>query len=58
VAANNIVNSLAMVVGSLLAASLSAMNVPLTEQVLLSAAMCLISAWLGQMLYQAEKASA
>jgi len=57
VAANNIVNSGAMVVGSLLAAGLSAVNVPLTEQVLLSAGMCLISAWLGQLLYRAEKAA-
>ena len=55
VAANNIVNSGAMVFGSLLAVSLSALEVPLTEQVLLSAAMCLISAWLGHKLYKAEK---
>ena len=58
VAANNIVNSGAMVIGSLLAAGLSAAGVPLVEQVLLSAAMCLISAWLGWMLYQAEKRAA
>jgi MFS family permease len=58
VAANNIVNSGAMVMGSLLAAALSAAGVPLVEQVLLSAAMCLISAWLGWMLYQAEKRAA
>ena len=55
VAANNIVNSGAMVIGSLLAASLSAFGVPLTEQLLLSAGMCLVSAWLGQLLYSAEK---
>jgi MFS family permease len=54
VAANNIVNSGAMVIGSLLAAGLSAAGVPLVEQLLLSAAMCLVSAWLGWMLYQAE----
>jgi MFS family permease len=58
VAANNIVNSGAMVLGSLLAISLSALDVPLTEQVLLSAGMCLISAWLGHKLYKAEKAEA
>jgi predicted MFS family arabinose efflux permease len=58
VAANNIVNSGAMVIGSLLAAGLSAAGIPLVEQVLLSAAMCLISAWLGWMLYQAEKRAA
>ena len=58
VAANNIVNSGAMVIGSLIAAGLSMAGIPLTEQVLLSAAMCLVSAWLGWMLYQAEKAAA
>ncbi len=54
VAANNIVNSGAMVVGSLLALALSAVGVPLAEQLLLSAGMCLVSAWLGWRLYQAE----
>ena len=54
-AANNIVNSGAMVVGSLIAGGLSAVGVPLVEQVLLSAIMCLMSAWLGGMLYKAEK---
>lgn len=58
VAANNIVNSGAMVIGSLLAATLSAVGMPLAEQVLLSAAMCLISAWLGWMLHQAERRAA
>lgn len=58
IAANNIVNSGAMVAGTLIAAGLSAAKVPLTEQVLLSAGMCLISAWLGQTLYKAEKAAA
>jgi predicted MFS family arabinose efflux permease len=54
VAANNIVNAGAMVIGSLLALALSMVGIPLTEQLLLSAAMCLVSAWLGQMLYKAE----
>ena len=54
VAANNIVNSGAMVMGSLFAVGLSTIGVPLTEQLLLSAAMCLVSAWLGQRLYRAE----
>ncbi len=54
VAANNIVNSGAMVLGSLFALGLSAIGVPLAEQLLLSAGMCLISAWLGQRLYRAE----
>jgi len=55
VAANNIVNSGAMVIGSLIAATLSAIGIPLVEQVLLSALMCLVSAWLALVLYQAEK---
>jgi len=55
VAANNIVNSGAMVIGSLIALALSAIGVPTVEQVLLSAAMCLVSAWLGVRLHQEEK---
>jgi len=55
IAANNIVNSGAMVLGSLLAVGLSAAGVPIVEQVLLSAGMCLISAWLGGILYRAER---
>jgi MFS family permease len=55
VAANNIVNSGAMVGGSLLAGGLSAAGIPIVEQLLLSAAMCLVSAWLGLMLHRAEK---
>jgi MFS family permease len=55
VAANNIVNSGAMVVGSLIAIGLSAAGIPLVEQLLLSAVMCLVSAWLGARLYRAEK---
>jgi MFS family permease len=56
IAANNIVNSGAMVVGSLIAIGLSAIGVPVEQQLLLSAAMCLISAWLGYRLYCAELA--
>ncbi|QGN56488.1 MFS transporter [Novosphingobium sp. Gsoil 351] len=55
IAANNIVNSGAMVVGSLLAVGLSAAGVSIVDQLLLSAGMCLISAWLAQKLFQAEK---
>jgi len=55
VAANNIVNSGAMVIGSLIAGGLSAAGIPLVEQLLLSAVMCLVSAWLGARLYRAEK---
>jgi len=53
VAANNIVNSGAMVVGSLIALGLSAIGVSIEHQLLLSAAMCLISAWLAQKLHRA-----
>ena len=55
VAANNIVNSGAMVVGSLIAVGLSAAKIPLVEQVLLSSVMCLVSAWLAMRLYRAER---
>ena len=55
IAANNIVNSGAMVVGSLLAVGLSAAGVSIINQLLLSAGMCLVSAWLAQKLFQAEK---
>jgi MFS family permease len=58
IAANNIVNSGAMVGGSVLAISLSALGMPIADQLLLSAAMCLISAWLGWRLYRAELLSA
>ena len=55
IAANNIVNSGAMVIGSLLAVGLSSVGVSIIDQLLLSAAMCLVSAWLGQKLFQAER---
>lgn len=54
IAANNIVNSGAMVLGSLAAIALSAVGVSITHQLLLTASMCLISAWLAMRLYQAE----
>jgi MFS family permease len=53
VAANNIVNSGAMVIGSGLAIALNLMGVGPTNQLLLVAAMCLISAWLGWKLHLA-----
>ena len=56
IAANNIVNSGAMVGGSLLAVGLTAAGVPITEHLLLSAAMCLVSAWLALRLYRVEQA--
>ena len=57
IAANNIVNSGAMVLGAGAAMGLSAAGVSITDQLLLSAAMCAISAWLGWLLYQAERAA-
>jgi MFS family permease len=53
VAANNIVNSGAMVIGSLLAIALSMAGVDTANQLLLAAAMCLVSAWLGWKLHRA-----
>jgi len=44
-----------MVIGSLLAVGLSAAGVAIVDQLLLSAAMCLASAWLGRKLYRAER---
>ncbi|MEM1196235.1 MAG: MFS transporter [Pseudomonadota bacterium] len=55
IAANNIVNSLAMVVGSVIAVALTVLGVPTAEQLLLAAAMSIVSAWLGWVLFQAEK---
>ena len=53
VAANNIVNSGAMVAGSILAFALSAAGVSVVNQLLMTAAMCLVSAWLGWKLHLA-----
>jgi MFS family permease len=53
VAANNIVNSGAMVVGALLAYALSSLGIGPVGQLLLVAAMCLVSAWLGWKLHLA-----
>ena len=58
IAANNIVNAGAMVVGSLIAVGLSAAGVALADQLLLGAAMCLVAAWLARVLYRAERAHA
>jgi MFS family permease len=56
IAANNVVNSAAMAVGALLAMGLSSAGVSIINQLLLSAGMCLISAFLGLLLYRAERA--
>jgi len=53
VAANNIVNSGAMVIGSLLAFGLSSVGIGPTGQLLLVAIMCIVSAWLGWKLHLA-----
>jgi hypothetical protein len=58
IAANNIVNSGAMVVGAILAVALSALGIDIADQLLLVAVMCLGSAWLGRILYRAELAQA
>lgn len=57
IAANNIVNSGGMVAGAIFAMGLSALSIPVVDQLLLAAAMCVISAWLGRRLYRAELAA-
>jgi predicted MFS family arabinose efflux permease len=57
IAANNIVNSGAMVIGSVIAIGLSAAGVAMVDQLLLGAAMCLYAAHLGQKLVRAERAA-
>ncbi len=54
IAANNIVNAGAMVIGSLLAVSLSAHGVAIVHQLLLGAAMCSVSALVSWQLYRVE----
>jgi MFS family permease len=53
VAANNIVNSGAMVIGALLAFGLSSLGIGPVGQLLLVAAMCIVAAWLGWKLHKA-----
>jgi len=55
IAANNIVNSFAMVVGALIATGLSLAGVPIVQQVLLSALMCVVAAWIARKLVAAER---
>ncbi len=52
-AANNIVNSGAMVVGSVIAVGLSLAHVGAAQQLLFAATMCLLSAWLAWKLHKA-----
>lgn len=58
VAANNIVNSGAMVGGSLLAAGMSAMGISIIDQLAFVALCCMGAAWMGWTLRQAEKEAA
>ena len=53
VAANNLVNSGCMVAGSALALGLSAIGVSAVDQFLMTAVMCLVSAWLAWLLHKA-----
>ncbi len=53
VAANNLVNSGCMVAGSALALGLSAIGVSAVDQFLMTAAMCIVSAWLALRLHNA-----
>jgi len=57
IAANNVVNSGAMTLGALVAVGLGSMGVAIVQLILLAAVMCLISAWLGLLLYRAEQAA-
>ncbi|UAB76852.1 MFS transporter [Erythrobacter sp. SCSIO 43205] len=55
IAVNNIVNCICMVLGSALAIGLTAIGLPVVEQLLVAAGMTIVSAWLGWKLYRAEK---
>ena len=47
----------AMVGGAVLAMGLTAIGIGITDQVLMSAGMCLISCWLARRLVRAERAA-
>lgn len=53
VAANNIVNAICMTAGSAMAIGLSHIGVSAVDQFLMTAAMCLVAAWLGWKLHRA-----
>jgi hypothetical protein len=57
IAANNIVNSGAMVVGSLATGAMTFLGVAVAQQLLVVSFCCLASAWLGHLLFRAEKAA-
>lgn len=53
VGANNLVNAGCMVAGCALALGLSALGISATDQFIMTAAMCLVSAWLAWLLHKA-----
>jgi hypothetical protein len=53
VCANNFVNAGCMVFGSVLAVGLSAIGVSATDQFIMTAGMCVVSAWLAWKLHKA-----
>jgi MFS family permease len=53
VGANNLVNAGCMVIGCALALGLSAIGISATDQFIMTAAMCLVSAWLAWLLHKA-----
>lgn len=55
IAANNIVNSGAMVLGALLTSLMTMMGLQVVQQLLVVALSCCASAWLGQLLFRAER---
>ena len=57
IAANNIVNSGAMVLGAIIAGVLSLIGIAVVKQLLVVAGCCLLSAWLGHLLFKAECAA-
>ncbi|MCJ2188694.1 MFS transporter [Novosphingobium beihaiensis] len=57
VAANNIVNSGAMVLGAVVTEAMTLLGVPVVHQLLVVAASCAASAWLGYVLFRAEQSA-
>jgi Arabinose efflux permease len=58
IAANNIVNSGAMVGGALITSLMTALGLPVVQQLLVVAISCGASAWLGYLLFRAEAQAA
>jgi len=57
VAANNIVNSGAMVLGAVLTEAMTLSGLPVVRQLLVVALSCGASAWLGYLLFRAERSA-